>query len=160
MRLIVIGIGQTMRGDDAAGVEAVRHWQQSYPATAARRGVNVEFSELPGLGLLDLVEGFDAALLVDAVQTSRSPGTIYRMSPDDLASFGSDAKSAHGWGVAETLALDRQLNPSHHGPRIRLVGIEAAQLDLGRSLSPAVDKALSSAADAIEAEVQSLLAQE
>ncbi len=34
MKIAVIGIGQSLRGDDAAGLEAVRQWQEKYPKTA------------------------------------------------------------------------------------------------------------------------------
>ena len=46
MKLTVIGIGQTLRGDDAAGMEAVRRWRAAYPATASRKDVTVTLSEL------------------------------------------------------------------------------------------------------------------
>ena len=52
-----------MRGDDAAGLETVRMWQAQHPDTASR--VKVEFSELPGLDILDLLEGVEAAIIVD-----------------------------------------------------------------------------------------------
>jgi hydrogenase maturation protease len=158
MRLIVIGIGQTLRGDDAAGVEAVRRWQKAYPATAGRPGLRVEFSELPGLGLLDLLEGFDAALLVDAVQSANQPGYIHRLAPEQLAAFGTETKSAHGWGVAESLQLGRQLNPSGPEVSIRLIGIEAQQVELGQPMSDAVEQAMPIVCRAIEEEVLALLA--
>lgn len=160
MRLTVIGIGQTMRGDDAAGIEAVQRWQRLFPGTAARTGVEVQYAELPGLGLITLIEDFDAAVLVDAVSSVDSAGHVYRLGPDELESFGSGGKTAHGWGVAETLQLDRQLNPEHATIRVRLVGIEAAQVDMGQPLSPAVEAALPAACQAIEEEVQALLKQE
>jgi hydrogenase maturation protease len=157
MRIAVIGIGQTLRGDDAVGIEAVHCWQQSFPETARRSDVEAQSSELPGLGLLDLLDGFDAAVLVDAVQSSAAPGVIHRLDREQLSAFGSTAKSAHGWGVAETLELDRQLNPSRPELRIRLIGIEAQQMDLGQALSQAVQRALPFASRAIEDEVQALL---
>ncbi len=112
VRIAVIGIGQSLRGDDAAGLEAVRQWQEKYPETANRPEVRVEASELPGLGLIDLLDDMDAAVIVDAVKSSAKPGTIHRISPDELSAFTSDAQSAHGWGVAETLQLGRELYPT------------------------------------------------
>lgn len=156
-RVIVIGVGQTMRGDDAAGIEAVRRWERLYSATAARSDVSVQYSELPGLGLLDLLEGYDAAVIVDAIDSTAVPGTVHRLSPDELESFGMGAKFAHGWGVAETLQLDSQLNPARAPIRIRLVGIAAAHMELSTALSDAVEKALPAACEAIEAEVRDLL---
>ena len=157
MRLTVIGIGQTMRGDDAAGIEAVHRWERIFPDTARRPDVEVQYAELPGLALLDLIDGFDAAVLVDAVGSVDAAGQVYRLGPDELESFGTGGKTAHGWGVAETLQLDRQVNPEHAAIHIRLIGIEAGQVDMGQPLSPAVEASLPAACKAIEEEVRALL---
>ena len=155
MKIAVIGIGQSLRGDDAAGLEAVRLWQEKYPQSAAR--VRMELAELPGSGLLDLLEGIDAAILVDAVHSSAAPGTLIRIGPEDLASFTPDARSAHGWGVAETLQLGRSLYPSLASCCITLIGIVGKQFDLGAGLSPEVRATLAGAVERIEKVVQSLL---
>ena len=155
MNILVLGIGQSLRGDDAAGLEAVRLWQESYPQSAAR--IRVELSELPGLALLDLLEGAEAAILVDAVHADVAPGTLIRLGPEDLPSFGSDARSAHGWGVAETLRLGRSLTPSLAQCRVTLIGIVGRDFTLGAGLGPEVQKALVLVAELIEREVCSLI---
>jgi hydrogenase maturation protease len=155
MKIIVIGIGQSLRGDDAAGLEAVRLWQEKYPQTAER--VRVDLSELPGLALLDLLEGMDAVVLVDAVQASSPAGTLIRVGPEELASFTPDAQSAHGWGVAETLKLGRSLYPSLANVRITLIGIVGGQFEMGVGLSSEVRKALEEAGRMIEREVNGLI---
>jgi hydrogenase maturation protease len=157
MKLTVIGIGQTLRGDDAAGIEAVRRWERLFAATAGGADVTIQYSELPGLGLLDLLDDYDVAVLVDAVSSEAAAGKVYRLDPDELESFGVGGKTAHGWGVAETLQMDKQVNPSRP-TRIRLVGIEVAQVEMGAPLSPAVEASLPAACQAIEEEVQALLA--
>lgn len=157
MKLTVIGIGQTLRGDDGAGIEAARRWARLYPGTAGRGEISIQYRELPGLGLLDMLDGFDAAVLVDAVSSESAAGQVYHLTPDQLDSFGPGGKSAHGWGIAETLQLGRQVNSTRPPIDIRLIGIEAGQVDLGAALSPAVEAALPAACEAIEAEVQALL---
>ena len=154
-KLAVIGIGQSLRGDDAAGLEAIRQWKEKFPKTASRPEVQIEASELPGLALLDLLNNVTAAILVDAVQSTNEPGTIHRLSEDELASFTSDSKSAHGWGVAETLRLGNQLMTAH--PKIRIVGINSEQVEMGAGLSEAVKEALPKVCEAIEEEVNELL---
>lgn len=156
-KIIVIGTGQSLRGDDSAGLEAVRHWQMDFPATA--ESVRVELIELPGLGLLDLLEGMHAAILVDAMHAPQSPGRLKRLELDDLAVFAAGAASAHGWGVAETLSMGRSLYPALAKCRITLIGIAGEQFDLGAGLSIGVLAALEKAAKMIEKEVQRLLGQ-
>ena len=155
MKILVLGIGQSLRGDDAAGLDAVRLWQEQYPERAGR--VAVEVCELPGLGLLDLLDGMDAAILVDALHSTASPGSLVRLGPDELAAFKPDSQSAHGWGVAETLFLGKSLYPAVAQCRITLIGIAGGQFDLGAGLSPAVRTGLVEAAVMIEKEVQALL---
>ena len=139
-KITIIGIGQSFRGDDAAGLEAVRRWREEFNETASRPEVQVEVCELPGLGLLDLFEGAESILLVDAVQSGARVGTIHRIGPEELIAFSADSNSAHGWGVAETLGLARQLGLSL--PPIHLIGIEAGQMQIGAGLSPEVEAAL------------------
>jgi len=157
MKIAVIGIGQSLRGDDAAGLDAIRQWQEKYPETAGRPEVRVDASELPGLALIDLLDDMDAAVIVDAVKSSAKPGTIHCISPDELSAFTPDAQSAHGWGVAETLQLGCQLYPTLKKLPIRLIGIEAEQVSMGTGLSQNVAQAMTELCCTIEDEVQTFL---
>jgi len=154
MNILILGIGQSLRGDDAAGLEAVRLWREKFPQTAGT--VRVELSEFPGLALLDLLEGMDAAIIVDAIQSSASAGTVICLTPDELAGFTPETGSAHGWGVAETLQLGRSLHPSLAKCRVALIGITGGQFGMGAGLSPEVREALAKAANMLESEVLSL----
>ncbi len=153
----VIGIGQSLRGDDAAGLSAVRLWVETCPAQVSHPRVHVELAELPGVGLLNLLEGARSAILVDAVQSGGIPGTVYRLNEDQLESFAHGSASAHGWGVAETLSLGRQLAPASLPVELIMIGIEAAQLDLGETLSPEVGSSLPEVARLIEQFVNTAL---
>jgi hydrogenase maturation protease len=155
--IAVVGIGQSLRGDDAAGLEAVRLWRVKFPETAGRPEIQIEASELPGLTLMDMLSDVDAAIFVDAVQSSARPGTIHRLGEAELASFMADSKSAHGWGVAETLRLRSQLTDAKIN--IRIIGIEAEQMELGAGLSKAVENAIPVVCEALEEEVNNLLNQ-
>ena len=148
MKIAVIGIGQSLRGDDGVGLAAVRLWQEMYPDSADQ--VQVELAENPGIGLLNLIDEADTAILVDAVQSSASPGTIHQLIEDDLSAFLDGADSAHGWGVAETLALGRQIISESMPNRISLVGIEIETIELGDQLSPKIEAVLPEVARIIE----------
>jgi hydrogenase maturation protease len=146
----IIGIGQSLRGDDAAGLVAVRFWQERYQSSIGRSNLQVELAELPGVGLLSLLEGTSLAILVDAVHSNSKPGTVHLLSSDQLDAFTSGSGSAHGWGVAETLSLGEKLMPTSLPEKIILVGIEAGDLSLGESLSPQVEQAIPEAARLIQ----------
>jgi hydrogenase maturation protease len=155
--ITIIGIGQTLRGDDGAGIQAVRRWQEAYPATATLPQIRLALEELPGLSLLDRLVGVTAAILVDAVHSGSTPGQLHSLEISDLDAFRPESDSAHGWGVAETLYLGRLLYPSELPEKIILIGIEAGGMSLGDGLSQAVGDALEQAAGMIEAITRDLL---
>lgn len=148
--LIIVGLGQGLRNDDGAGLAAVRAWQAAYPLNANAPGVRVELAELPGVALIEMIAGARAVILVDAVQSGAPAGKIHILSEGELASFSTGSGSAHGLGVAETLALGRKLYPQEIPSHIVLIGIEGASFEPGQTLSPEVQAALSPAARAIQ----------
>src|SRR4030042_4400100 len=83
----IIGIGQSLRGDDAAGLAAVRFWQEKYQVKIERPYLQVELAELPGIGLLSLLEGTRTVILVDAVHGNGQAGTIHGLKNDQLEAF-------------------------------------------------------------------------
>ena len=157
MKIAVIGIGQSLRGDDSVGLNAVRQWQEKYPETAGLSELYVDVMENPGLALLDLINDSEATILVDAVKSNFPAGTLHRLNLDQLSSFTSDSKSAHGWGVSETLQLNRELYPSDQNIPIRLIGIEGEQFQIGSGLSRTIDMILPLICETIQEEVQTFL---
>jgi len=155
--IIVIGIGQSLRGDDGAGLRAVSQWRETFQETAGRHEVRVETLELPGLELLGYLDNMDAAVLVDAVQSSALPGSLSRFSLEEVLSFTQDSQSAHGWGVAETLQLGQTLYPSLAKCRLILIGLAGKNFEMGARLSAEVEAALPNAAKMIQHEVSRLL---
>jgi hydrogenase maturation protease len=156
--ICVIGIGQTLRGDDEAGLVAVQLWNDTLQREEWGSNIVVRFAESPGIGLLSLLEGSDAAVLVDAVQSGAKPGTLHQLCENDLEAFMTGAGSAHGWGVAETLALGRQMCLDTLPPTIRVIGIEVGRVEVGTGLSPEVTSALTAAAVLISKTVEELFA--
>ena len=154
--IYVIGIGQSLRGDDGAGLAAVRLWEEAHQRPGQNLDLRVELAESPGIGLLGLLEGADTAILVDAVQSGAKPGTLHKLSEGELGAFLDGADSAHGWGVAETLALGRQIDPDAMPKMIVIIGIEARQVRVGGGLSPGVATALPDAARLISETLEEL----
>lgn len=132
--IVVCGIGNEYRGDDAAGILVAR--------MAARRCRSV--SEVGPLGeplqLLDHLEPGALAVVVDATCSGRPPGTISEVELDGSPDPAAGATSTHGIGVLGALRIARILGRAPR--RVVLVGIEGATFADGRRLSPAVRRAL------------------
>src|SRR5438034_3478053 len=77
-RILIAGIGNIFLGDDAFGVEVVR-------CLAGRRlpeGVRVVDFGIRGLDLAyALLDGYDAAIVVDVAPRGGRPGTLYVLEP-------------------------------------------------------------------------------
>jgi len=156
VNILVLGIGQSLRGDDASGLDAVELWQQIHPRTASL--VRVELSEFPGMEFLNLLDGMDAAVIVDAVQGNGSVGTVIRIRMEELASFKTETGSTHGWGVVETLQLGISINPGLANNKITFIGIVGDNFEMGMGLSHAVQEALPKAGQMIEKEISEWMA--
>ena len=157
MSIVVVGVGQTLRGDDAVGVLAVQTWQNSFPITVNHTDVRTETTELPGLSLLESLSGADNGIIVDAVNSGRPAGEIYILDEEVLSGFKGGSGFAHGWGVAETIELGRNLRRDDLPPHIWIIGVEAKQFDVGESLSPELAENLPAIAATIDQLVNKLL---
>src|SRR5690349_6789036 len=115
--VLVIGIGNDYRGDDAAGLAVVR-------AIRVRQLEQVHVMESDGncTALLEAWKHASKVILVDAASSGARPGTIHRFDtrtqrlPD-----GYTLSSTHAFGIAETLKLAHVL--SQHPPCLIVYGI-------------------------------------
>jgi hydrogenase maturation protease len=139
MRTVVIGIGNALRGDDAAGV-----------AVADRLG-GIACDEEPSR-LIEAWEGADAAILIDTVVSGAPPGTLHRFDASAEAIPARALRSStHAIGLAETIELARALGRLPQ--RVVVHGIEGANFDAGAPLSPEVAAAVEQLVATIEEEL-------
>ena len=135
MRIRVIGCGNPMRSDDGLGIEAARRVE-----ALGLAGVEVRVSGQPGSDLLDLMDGADGVILLDAVSTGAPPGTLHAFTREAFPPAGVSPASTHGLGVAQALALGEALG--RLPARWVFLGIEAERFEPGSGLSPRVRAAL------------------
>ena len=152
MNITVIGIGQPLRGDDGIGPEAVRRWLLSYSPNPSDPLIKTVLLETPGIDLLDFLAEMDVAILVDAVSTGKPPGMVQVFSSFPETGLSAAEKTAHGFGVAETIAIARKSGVRLPG-RLVLIGIEGSRYDLGSGLSEPVRQAIPEAVREIQKQV-------
>jgi hydrogenase maturation protease len=152
--VLVAGIGNIFLCDDGFGPEVVRHLVAD-PA-GLPEGVRLVDYGIRGMHLAyDLLAGFDALVLIDAVPGSGPPGelTVLEIGPEDL---GQSEFDAHGMAPVAVLAtlpsLGGELPPTY------LVGCRAADCGEGIGLSGPVRDAVPAAAEAVRSLVGRLVA--
>ena len=137
----IIGMGNFFAGDDAVGILVARQLK-----ALAIDGVDIIEAGLAGFDLLDLLEGTEAAIVIDAVQNGIDPGTILRLEiPRHLEqvsalSWSSSLSSTHGLGLGEALTLGITLGTLP--PSLTIYGIELGHITQGEPLSRNVLEAI------------------
>jgi hydrogenase maturation protease len=145
--VLVAGIGNIFQTDDAFGVEvANRLTGRSLPP-----GVRVEDFGIRGVHLAyELLEGYDALIIIDAVPMGDPPGTLAVIEPEfdpngAVLDASVPAVDAHTMNPEVVLATLVRLGGSVG--YIRIVGCQPANLREGMGLTPAVAAAVDGAVD-------------
>jgi hydrogenase maturation protease len=134
---LVVGVGNDDRGDDGVGPLVARLLACALAADPPE-GVAVMPWTGPPLGLLDVWDGCERLVLIDAVVSGGAAGGCRRWGAD--APFRTDAgPSTHGLGLASALALARALDRAP--ATVEVWGIEGAAFEPGAPLTPAVASA-------------------
>jgi hydrogenase maturation protease len=135
-RVLVLGVGNVLLGDEGAGVHAVRAME----AEAWPSHVTLLDGGTGGFHLLSLFEEFDRIVLVDATMDGQPPGTVRVIHPR----FASDCPrtlSAHDIGLKDLVESAALLGLT---PEVVLVVVSVETLPEGLhvELSPEVAGAL------------------
>jgi hydrogenase maturation protease len=150
--VLVLGIGNVSRGDDAVGLVVARRLQE-----APLDGVIIMLASGEATALLALWQDTDAVVLVDAVCTGARPGTLHRFAvgTQPLPAMFS-CVSTHAFGVAEAIELARALRQLP--PALVVYGVEGATFEMGAGLSGAVAAVVPQVVAQVRQEVLALTA--
>ena len=149
MKTIILGIGNPILSDDGVG-NRVAHALEGRPVGPE---ATVAETNAAGLNLLDLLVGYDRAIIVDAIQTrGGQPGQVYRLSLDDLPSTLHTA-SIHDTNLPTALELGRRLGMAV--PReVVIFAIEVADVTtFSEQCTPEVEQSIPKVVDMVIEEV-------
>jgi hydrogenase maturation protease len=147
MNVLVAGIGNIFLSDDGFGVEVVRHFDPNSLPDGAREGVKVADFGIRGVHLaFELLDGYDALVLIDAMPLGEPPGTVAIFEPD-VESIDPTTADAHSMSPAVVLGLLAGMGGEL--PRVVVVGCEPLTLAEGMGLSEPVAAAVIPAVETI-----------
>ena len=157
LKILIAGIGNIFNADDGFGVEVVQRLQDRLLPD----GVHVVDFGIRGFDLaFALVDGYQAAILVDALQRGETPGTLYLFEPDmaHLDEMPQVNLEGHGLHPARVLKLANLYGSLPE--KILVVGCEPTVTTFSQEgqigLSPPVQANLDAAVRLIESLVQKL----
>jgi hydrogenase maturation protease len=149
--VIVAGIGNLLLTDEGVGVRVVQALQ-----ARAEEFPEVEFLDLgaAGMALLHVLAGRRKAVIVDCAFMGEAPGTISRLSPEEVRSVkGLTGFSLHEGDLLQVLELARTLGQTPD--EVVVLGIQPADVSPGWGLSPALEAKLDEYVGRVVEEVQS-----
>lgn len=137
MKTLVLGLGNPILSDDSVGLRVAEELKDRLEG----QEVAVESTSLAGLDLLDLLAGYDWAIIVDAIKTEGGRlGQIYRFEPKAFRAT-MHAASPHDVNLATALELGKALGLPL--PQLDILAIEVADTEsFGYECTPEVAEAI------------------
>lgn len=132
-KTLILGVGNYLLSDDGLSVHVLERLSQT---ERLPEEIEVVDGGTCGLDLLQFLEGITNLIIVDAVNAGKEPGTIIRLSGEQVPAYLSMKISPHDIGLPDLLATAklRDLYPPH----VVVLGIQPESLAVSVDLSPSV----------------------
>jgi hydrogenase maturation protease len=144
MGKFVLGIGNVLLRDEGVGCHVVH----------AMEGISLPDVEIIDGGtcpdVLQLFEGADKLVIVDAVKGGGMPGQIYRFRPEDVTLEQRPLLSLHDTSLIDSLKL---MQVWHGIGEAVIIGVEPGEINWGLELSPELREKIPQIVDAILSEL-------
>ncbi len=160
MKILVAGMGNVLRGDDGFGIRVVEELTQNHRIPEA---VDIYEAGIGGIGLVqELMNGYDALVVVDAVEKGAEAGTLFVLEPlEHLAEITNEnlhksMVDMHYADPSKVLLMAKALNVCP--PKVFIVGCQPEYVDEAvEGLRPPVERAVPLAVREILALIDELL---
>ena len=145
MKILVAGMGNVLRGDDGFGIRVVEELSKKNSLVA---GVDLYEAGIGGISLVqELMNGYDALIVVDAVEKSAAAGTVFVLEPLENQSEIKNLElheamvDMHYANPSKVLLMARALGVCP--PKVFLVGCQPEYVDDAvEGLRPPVERAV------------------
>jgi len=115
-KILILGLGNILLGDEGLGVWIAQQLSsQSLPDE-----IEVIDGGTAGYELLNLLEGRDKVIIIDAVKTEDKPGSVYKMDLSVLQEDTTMQLSLHQFGLKNVFKMASLMDIN---PEVTLVGV-------------------------------------
>jgi hydrogenase maturation protease len=149
-QVLIIGIGNTIRGDDGIGILLARKLRETLP-----QDFEIRESDNGSLDLLNTISGYGKVILIDTIQTPNGkPGEVHRLSLQDLK-YSSNLSSMHALGLRQTIELKKRIMDGKIPEKIEVLAVEAKNLDeFSDDLSPELKERFGKIVETVRSEIE------
>ena len=82
MKVIILGMGNTLLSDDGVGILVAKELKKIIPEN---HFIEIAETSWGGFRIIDLLTGFDKAIIIDSIKTGSKPrGSIHYFKPADM----------------------------------------------------------------------------
>jgi hydrogenase maturation protease len=119
--ILVLGLGNLLLSDEGVGIHVIRELQKrSLP-----KNILLMDGGTGGFELIRYFPGRERVIIIDAMKSEQKPGSIFRITPEELDLSESHPYSSHQGGLSELLKEIINLNPM---PEIIIYGIAVGEI--------------------------------
>jgi hydrogenase maturation protease len=145
MKTIVVGLGNPILTDDGVGVK-VAYEVEARLGNKLPENLTITEASVGGLRLMELLEGYDRAIIIDAIQTRNGhpSGSIFTLNLEDLRAISPTQHSASAHDTSLVTALDAGIEIGMKLPMdVTVFAVEVENiLDFSEQPTPAVAEAI------------------
>jgi hydrogenase maturation protease len=148
-KVIILGLGNTILTDDGVGIYVVREIDQLLRSTIHDPRITIKEASLGGFNFIDLLAGFDRAVIVDAIHTKDGrPGEFYEL---DITALKPSARlsSLHQIDFATACELAKNMGIDFPGEIAIFVMEVEDEFSFGEKPTSNVEGAISKMANSI-----------
>ena len=139
VRALIIGCGNLLRGDDAAGPEVVRR----LTARGLPDGVGCVDAATAGIDVALAMRSVPHVIVVDACRSGSPPGTLIELSGAEVEQLPPPSGiSVHALRWDHALAFARWRLADEYPARVTVLLIEGERFEYGEPLSSAVEEGI------------------
>jgi hydrogenase maturation protease len=145
--ILVMAVGNLLRGDDGFALAVLEELEKAgLPET-----VELFDAGTSAIDLMEIFNGRQRLIVLDAVRGGQAPGTLYRFSPEEVEAGSLPMNSLHQVGLLETLKLGELVDCKPASTVV--IGVQPEATELGIGLSVAVQNAVPKAVRLVLAEI-------
>jgi hydrogenase maturation protease len=144
MKTIVLGVGNQILGDDGVGIHVVNELKKQI----RNPNITVDEAITGGMNLLELLLGYDKAIIVDAVKTKDGEnGEVKRIPLCDFSTMHSC--NPHDVSLIEAIEMAKKIGEDRIPREIIVIGITMKEIpcEFGEKLSNKIAAAVPKAVD-------------
>ncbi len=139
MKTIVLGVGNQILGDDGVGIHIINELKKQIQSP----NITVDEAVTGGMSLLELILGYDKAIIVDAVKTkNEEDGEVKRIPLNNFSTMHSC--NPHDVTLNEAIEMAKKMGEDRIPKEIIVVGVMMKEIpcEFGEKLSDKIAAAV------------------